>query len=947
MEESIKIILEAVSRAQGELAATVKQINEITAATKKQRNAFEEADKILQKHKTSLLAIGAAAAAVAAAMVVLVKSSIKLGDELLSLSQKSGVSVENLSTLAPVAKNANLELNELAGGLKFLNKSINDSQVATSESAQAFRALGVSATNSNGTLKDTFSLLLESADAFAAHADGAGKTALAMQIFGRAGANLIPLLNQGSAGIKDQQQVIRDLGGEMSGKFASDADAFNDQLGLLRVVVTGAAKDIATSMLPALNELAAAAIRNKDIIVPVFKAMAIAVTAAGIAFAGFKVFTLVQGLVSLAALIKPMIISMGLLGSTATVAGGAAAASAIVFATLTVALGLLAAGIGTVIVALDAYKAAQGEAAAEQSLMQGTERIRARLRIHVKDLQAAGKLSAGAVQQLNDVLNDAGKSDNVDKQMSANAFVIAAIKDKVSEENRFAVAARGGVDALTAQKKLTDKPVFLDPKVLEDRLKQEQAVADGQEKIGQTMVQMRLAQQKQATDAEIAILDRSLAKQGISVEAYESERQALLRKRISNEVEAAEAEAAIAQAAASRKIAFTNDPSERASLNAEITNSEITLQAKLNEIQAQGAAEQLSIAEQAAQEEIKIRTRILDAGLAVTQSGGNVQAADADVSSAKLDDDLANRRISEFQFGEEKRALELEAVERERQLALESVNIEAEKFALQLQETEMATATRTALVEAAETVHQNNLLTIEQTASSKRIKIATAEQGAKKGILNSQLEGTKFTLDLMTQAASQYGKKGVAIAKVTATASALISTYQSAVAAYAAVAGIMFVGPVLAPIAAAAAVAAGLANIAKINSISFAEGGLVPGAPSRKDNRVANVASGEYIFPSTAVSKMGASWFAALHAQILSGKFRGFELGGSVPRISGSSFAAGGLVGAGKPPGDQPDLQNISVGFVNTRNALREFQRADGIRLIVDQLEQRQNQVFS
>ncbi len=66
---------------------------------------------------------------------------------------------------------------------------------------------------------------------------------------------------------------------------------------------------------------------------------------------------------------------------------------------------------------------------------------------------------------------------------------------------------------------------------------------------------------------------------------------------------------------------------------------------------------------------------------------------------------------------------------------------------------------------------------------------------------------------------------------------------------------------------------------------SFAEGGLIPGSPSHSDNRIAHVATGEYVIRTAAVQHWGPDLFHALNNL-------NFPL--SMP-----AFAAGGLVGGG------------------------------------------------
>lgn len=96
-----------------------------------------------------------------------------------------------------------------------------------------------------------------------------------------------------------------------------------------------------------------------------------------------------------------------------------------------------------------------------------------------------------------------------------------------------------------------------------------------------------------------------------------------------------------------------------------------------------------------------------------------------------------------------------------------------------------------------------------------------------------------------------FGKKGHKIAQAAAIAETTINTYKSATAAYSALAGIPYIGPVLGGVAAGAAVAAGFVNIAKIRSTEYAGafegGGFVGGNSFSGDNMTASVNSGELI----------------------------------------------------------------------------------------------------
>ena len=109
-------------------------------------------------------------------------------------------------------------------------------------------------------------------------------------------------------------------------------------------------------------------------------------------------------------------------------------------------------------------------------------------------------------------------------------------------------------------------------------------------------------------------------------------------------------------------------------------------------------------------------------------------------------------------------------------------------------------------------------------------------------------------------------KKMAAVGKAAAIAQAMISTYQSATSAYAAMASIPYVGPALGAAAAAAAIAAGLANVQQIRSqnAGFKEGGYTG---SIGVNEVAGVVHGrEYVMDANATARIGVANLQALQA---------------------------------------------------------------------------------
>lgn len=177
----------------------------------------------------ALTAFAAGAAAATAAMGVAVQGAIDHADELNKASQKAGVAVESLSRLAYAAKLSDVALGQLTGGLQKLSKGMLEAANGDGP-AKAFRALGVTVTDTNGRLRDSNAVFSELADRFSRMEDGSTKTALAIQIFGKSGADLIPLLNSGADGLARMADEADRMGATISDKTARSAEEFNDTL---------------------------------------------------------------------------------------------------------------------------------------------------------------------------------------------------------------------------------------------------------------------------------------------------------------------------------------------------------------------------------------------------------------------------------------------------------------------------------------------------------------------------------------------------------------------------------------------------------------------------------------------------------------------------------------------------------------------------------------------
>jgi hypothetical protein len=218
----------------------------------------------------SVAKIGAAAAGAAAALgIATVRNVANAADEMAKLSQRTGVAVEDLGRLSHAANLSGVSQGELTTSLTRLSRAMQDASNGTGTATQAFSRLGVSVTDAEGNLRSQADVMSDVADRFARMEDGATKTALAQEIFGRSGANLIPMLNQGSQGLRQMGDEAERLGLVFDEKTAKAAEQFNDNLTRLRGVAQGAAREFAGPVIGSLlrftNGLVEARSRSREL----------------------------------------------------------------------------------------------------------------------------------------------------------------------------------------------------------------------------------------------------------------------------------------------------------------------------------------------------------------------------------------------------------------------------------------------------------------------------------------------------------------------------------------------------------------------------------------------------------------------------------------------------------------------------------------------------------
>lgn len=209
-----------------------------------------------------MLAVGAAATAAAGGIALAVRGTINTADEMAKASKKIGIPIEELSRLRHAANLSGVSFAQLQTGVKRLSQNMNDAAQGVGEGAAAFEQLGIDVTNADGSLKSASQVMSEMADRFAEMPDGARKTALAMDIMGRSGADMIPMLNGGSEALNKLLSEADQFGQVFTEEMGAQAEAFNDNMTRLKGAFAALAASLTKELLPFLVQFSEWMVQN-------------------------------------------------------------------------------------------------------------------------------------------------------------------------------------------------------------------------------------------------------------------------------------------------------------------------------------------------------------------------------------------------------------------------------------------------------------------------------------------------------------------------------------------------------------------------------------------------------------------------------------------------------------------------------------------------------------
>jgi len=230
--------------------------------------AADNASKALAGIKKNAAALGAVVAGAAAAFASfkilqdVIGTTTALGGEVNKMRRETGMAAEDASRLIFAFKHVGMTGDDASRSIGIFAKKlkgIEDTETGVASGGKTMAAIladiGISATDATGNLKPMMELLVPLADRFKAMPNGLEKTGLAMQLFGRSGKSMIPLLNLGSEGLKDLSAQADKLGVTLSGENADAIKKFTYAQRDMKQAVVGLKLAVGVQLMPVLADI--------------------------------------------------------------------------------------------------------------------------------------------------------------------------------------------------------------------------------------------------------------------------------------------------------------------------------------------------------------------------------------------------------------------------------------------------------------------------------------------------------------------------------------------------------------------------------------------------------------------------------------------------------------------------------------------------------------------
>ena len=203
---------------------------------------------------TGLGLVAAAVVKAEKALVSMTKESAAYVDNILTMSQTTGQSAEQLQEFSYATELIDVSMDTLQGSLTKLTNNMQNAINGTGDAKSAFEQLGISLTNADGSMRSANDVFYDTIDALGEVQNATERDALSMDIFGRSAQDLNPLIIQGSDTLKDYAKEAHDVGYVLDNEALEALGAVDDEFQRLQKTQESVKNQMAAEFAPYLTD---------------------------------------------------------------------------------------------------------------------------------------------------------------------------------------------------------------------------------------------------------------------------------------------------------------------------------------------------------------------------------------------------------------------------------------------------------------------------------------------------------------------------------------------------------------------------------------------------------------------------------------------------------------------------------------------------------------------
>lgn len=178
-----------------------------------------------------------------------ISTALDFAESINHIRQSAGMSANEIYSLSAAAKLADVDFQSLSNMTSKFNKGLGEASMGTGNAKIALDQLGISIKDNHGHMLSSFDIIEKVSDQFQNMPDGASKTTMAMELFGKSGAAMIPILNGG-------RDALEEYLGIMDNDTTAAAENFNDSMTRIHMSSQSVWTQMVANLAPTLNMVA-------------------------------------------------------------------------------------------------------------------------------------------------------------------------------------------------------------------------------------------------------------------------------------------------------------------------------------------------------------------------------------------------------------------------------------------------------------------------------------------------------------------------------------------------------------------------------------------------------------------------------------------------------------------------------------------------------------------